>query len=289
VFELTTNGIFTSLISFTGTNGAYLGIEPFAGLTLGKDSNFYGTTQSGGTNDLVNGGDGTMFRMTSAGTLTTLVSLNTTNGANPQAGLVQGSDGNFYGTTYSGGSSDAGTIFKMTTLGSLITLLSFDNTNGANPYASLIQGLDGNFYGTTKVGGANNYGTAFEMTSAGVLTSLVSFDNTNNGAYPVAGLTLGKDGNFYGTTALGGTNVSGTIFRFPPLPNLLAWWQTNGLFTFTWSAATGQNYQAQFKTNLNQNSWNNLGGTVTAVNSRATNSDSMGLNQRRFYRIGLLP
>ena len=291
VFELTTNGVFTSLISFNGTNGAPLGAQPFGGLLLGNDGFFYGTTQSGGTNDLLNGdgmGDGTVFRMTPAGTFRTLASFNTANGAKPQARLVQGADGNFYGTTFFGGSQGAGTIFKMTSAGVLTTLVSFNNANGANPYASLIQALDGNFYGTTQVGGVSNYGTIFQMTPAGGLTSLVSLVGTN-GRYPVAALTQGFDGNLYGTTASGTTTPQGTVFRLPPPPAFLKWWQTNGLMMFTWSSATGQVYQLQFTTNLNQSAWNNLGTTVNGTNSTMTRSDSMGSNPRRFYRVGLLP
>jgi uncharacterized repeat protein (TIGR03803 family) len=288
VFELSTNGGFASLVSFTGTNGAAPGAQPFARLLLANDGSFYGTTQSGGTNDVLNGGDGTIFQMTPAGAIRTLVSFNLPNGANPQAGLVQGRDGNFYGTAYSGGNQGLGSIFKMTSAGALTTLFSFRNTNGANPNAALVQGADGNFYGTTQLGGANNSGTIFQMTPSGLLNSLVSFAGTN-GAYPVAELIPGVDGNFYGTTALGGTNVEGTVFRFPPPPMFLKWWPTNSSLVFTWTAATGQVYQVQFKTNLNQAAWNNLGATINATNSVATGSDATGSGPQRFYRIGLLP
>lgn len=291
VYELTTNGVFTSLISFNGTNGPPLGAQPYARLLLGKDGNFYGTTQSGGTNDLLNGdglGDGTLFRMTEAGALTTLISFNAANGAKPQAGLVQGVDGNFYGTAYYGGSQGAGTLFKMTSGGVLTPLLSFNNTNGANPNASLIQGLDGSFYGTTQVGGAANYGTIFQLSPAGKLTSLISFGGTN-GADPVAELTQGIDGNFYGTTGSGTTSPQGTVFHFPPPPLFLKWWQTNGMMVFTWSAAIGQTYQVQFKTNLNQTGWNDLGGVMNATNPITMGSDPVGPGPRRLYRVGLLP
>jgi len=288
VFEVTTNGGFTSLISFTGTNGSHLGAEPSARLMLGKDGNFYGTTQFGGTNDLLNGGDGTIFRMTSTGTLTTLVSFNYVAGANPQAGLVQGADGNCYGTAYYGGGQGAGTIFKMTPLGVVTVLVSLDYANGANPYADLVQGMDGNLYGATQVGGMNNCGTVFQMTPAGALTSLVSFDGTN-GRYPVAGLVQGADGNFYGTTASGTTSPQGTVYRFPPPPVFLKWWQSDQAMAFNWSSATGQVYQIQFKTNASQTGWSNLGGTVTATNASMTASDGVGSSSLRIYRIGLLP
>jgi len=289
IFEVTTNGVFTSLVSFSGTNGAWLGTGPAGSLVLGADGNFYGTTEFGGTNDLANGGDGTVFRMTPAGVFTSLFSFNAANGANPQAGLVQAGDGSFYGTTYNGGSNALGTVFKMTAAGLLTSLLAFNNANGANPQAGLVQGLDGDLYGTTKSGGTSNYGTVFEITPAGGFTSLVSFANTN-GAYPVAGVTQGRDGNCYGTTASGGTSyVYGTVFRFTPPPKFLKQWQTNGAFAFNWSAATGRTYQVQFIARLGQTNWSNWGSAVPATNSIATAADPLGTNQQRFYRVELVP
>ena len=288
IFEVTTNSGFISLVSFNATNGVYIGANPAGNLVLGADGNLYGTTQYGGTNDLVNGGDGTIFRITHAGAFSSLFSFNTSNGANPQAGLVQGANGSFYGTTFDGGSNALGEVFNITSQGLLTILLSFNNTNGANPQAGLVQGLDGNFYGTTKVGGTNNYGAVFQMTPTGGFTSLVYFANTN-GAYPVAGLVQGSDGNFYGTTASGGTNYAGTVFRFTPPPLFLKEWLTNGIFGCTWSAATGRTYQVQFITRLGQTNWSNLGSAIPATNSTAITSDPMGTNQQRFYRVSLGP
>jgi uncharacterized repeat protein (TIGR03803 family) len=289
IFEVTANGVFTSLISFSGANGPWLGANPSGTLVADTNGNLYGTTQYGGTNDSINSGDGTVFRITSAGVFTSLFSFNTTNGANPQAGLARGADGNYYGTTYYGGSNSLGTIFKMTPLGVLTILFTFDNANGANPYAGLVQGLDGNFYGTAKLGGASTCGTIFKSTPAGTFTSLASFANTN-GAYPVAGLVQGIDGNFYGTTASGGTNFAyGTVIRFAPPPQFLKTWLTNGAFAFSWSAATGQVYQIQFITALGRTNWSNWPGTIPATNSIATALDAVGTNQQRFYRVALKP
>jgi uncharacterized repeat protein (TIGR03803 family) len=148
--------------------------------------------------------------MTPAGTLTTLVNFNSTNGANPYGSLIQGSDGNFYGTV--GGISHDGAIFKMTPGGILTTLLSFPDTNGPYPQASLIQGSDGNFYGTTNQGGSSAVGTIFKATTGGTLTTLYSFITTIAG-YP-NGLIQGSDGNFYGTTSSG--NTGNSIFKMTP-------------------------------------------------------------------------
>ena len=115
--------------------------------------NFYGTTYAGGANNL-----GVVFKITTNGTLTTLVSFNSINGANPVSSLFPVVGGSFYGTTYTGGASNQGTFFKVTTNGTLTTLASFISTNGANPAGSLVQS-GGNFYGTTYAGGANNLGS----------------------------------------------------------------------------------------------------------------------------------
>jgi len=195
VFKISTSGALTSLYSFTGTND---GANPYASLVQGSDGNFYGTTETGGTNNL-----GAVFKITTNGVLTSLYSFEGTNdGTNPHAGLVQGSDGNLYGTTGSGGTNNLGAVFKITTNGVLTSLYSFEGTNdGANPYAPLVQGSDGNFYGTTEAGGTNDLGTVFKITTNGALTSVYSFTGVADGAYPLAGLVQGSDGNLYGTTA----------------------------------------------------------------------------------------
>jgi uncharacterized repeat protein (TIGR03803 family) len=205
----------TTLVSFAGSNGA----APGGALVLGTDGNFYGTTNLGGSTFASgsNVGEGTVFKMTPAGSLTTLVSFTGTNGAEPVAGLVQGTDGNFYGTTGEDGSINDGTVFKMTPAGSLTTLATFTGGNGDQPSAGLVQGTDGNFYGVTEQGGSGagiiaGPGTAFRVSPTGSLTSLASFD-TANGLDPAGSLTQGSDGNFYGTTIEGGAASSGVIFQ----------------------------------------------------------------------------
>jgi uncharacterized repeat protein (TIGR03803 family) len=138
-------------------------------------------------------------------------------GASPVAGLVHGSDGNFYGTTALGGAHYLGTVFNMTPAGSLTTLHSFSGSSGqgASPLAGLVQASDGNFYGTTALGGAHYLGTLFKITPAGSLTTLYSLSGSpGEGASPVAALIQASDGNFYSTTSLGGAHYSGTVFKF---------------------------------------------------------------------------
>lgn len=222
----------TTLASFNFNNGA----APIAQLVQGADGNFYGTTQQGGnigTPGFCSSsnvpGCGGVFKVTPAGVLTALylfcAQSNCTDGSEPSAGLVQGPDGNFYGTTVQGGSNDTnclygcGTVYKITPNGALTTLYSFCSlancADGASPWGTLIFGSDGNLYGTTSGGGGPTYsGTVFKITPQGVLTTLHTF-NRNDGAAPYGSLVQATDGSFYGTTELGPDNAS-TIFKISP-------------------------------------------------------------------------
>jgi uncharacterized repeat protein (TIGR03803 family) len=155
-----------------------------------------------------------------AQTLTTLHSFDDTDGWEPAAGLIKGTNGNLYGATTRGGTDNAGTIFEITPSGTLTTLLNFDKTDGNEDFGNLVLGTDGNFYGTTELGGAHSDGTIFKITPSGTLTTLHSFDSTD-GAQPRAGLVQGTNGNFYGTTEFGGKGASctgncGTLFEITP-------------------------------------------------------------------------
>ena len=214
VFKITPSGTLTTLHSFDVTDGA----NPLAGLVQATNGRFYGTTGGGGTSTACFSGCGTVFKITPSGALTTLHSFDNTDGANPYAALVQATNGDFYGTTYFGGTGTAcfsgcGTVFKITPSGALTTLHSFDNTDGANPYAALVQATNGDFYGTTGEGGANGYGTVFKITPSGTLTTLHTFAGyPTDGGTPVAGLVQATNGKFYGTTFQGGANGDGTVF-----------------------------------------------------------------------------
>jgi uncharacterized repeat protein (TIGR03803 family) len=150
-----------------------------------------------------------------AQTFTTLASFNGPNGYEPQAPLVQGNDGNLYGTTFGGGAHGVGTIFKIAPGGTLTTLYSFGTAmNDGGAANGLIQASDGNFYGTSANGGADNGGTVFKITPGGTLTTLHSFSGPD-GYTPVAALVQGADGNFYGTTNYSGKGA-GTVFKITP-------------------------------------------------------------------------
>jgi uncharacterized repeat protein (TIGR03803 family) len=234
VFKLTPSGSLTTLYTFCSDFGACAdGSYPFGALVQGTDGNFYGTTQQGGNAS----GNGTVFKITPSGSLTTLYTFcsqtNCADGSQPYDGLVQGTDGNFYGATTAGGDANGdGTVFKITPSGSLTTLYTFCSqmncTDGAGPNSGLVQGTDGNFYGTTVLGGNTNNGgtygngTVFQITPSGSLTTLYSFcvqTNCTDGDSPDSGLVQGTDGNFYGTTRAGGNDNNsnaqgnGTVFK----------------------------------------------------------------------------
>lgn len=269
VFKITTNGTLTTLVSFNGflNDGALPN-----GVVQGTDGNLYGTTWAGGPYSKgPSGGGGTVFKVTTNGALTTLISFDNTDGANPSAALVQGNDGNFYGTTEEGGMNNDGTVFKITSNGTLTTLLSFNDSNGAYPEAALVQGSDGNFYGTTPNGGANNDGTVFQMTTGSIhvntpgifLINYVASDPSGNSA----------------------TN-SRTVVVLPcPPPVFQTVAQTNQTVTLVWSTVAGQTYQLQYKTNLALPNWNNLGCPLVATNGVITMSDTTCSDTQRFYRV----
>ena len=226
VFSITTAGAETVIFSFTGHGGvagSTDGASP-VGLVEGSDLSFYGTTQLGGANDL-----GTAFNITTNGVETVLYSFgggptgatSATDGASPAGPLIQGSDGNFYGTTHSGGTNNAGTVFNMTSLGVETVLYSFGGgSDGEFPDAGLVEGNDGNFYGTTYLAGTFGGGTVFRVTPAGVEAVIHNFSGgghmtgSTDGANPSAGLMLGADGNLYGTTRAGGPQFfGGTLYK----------------------------------------------------------------------------
>jgi uncharacterized repeat protein (TIGR03803 family) len=206
VFKISAGGAFTTLYAFSGSDGA----NPAAGVVQGSDGNFYGTTEAGGTN----GGFGTVFKITTNGAITSLHSFTGgADGANPYSTLVQGSNGNFYGMTYGGGTNGGfGTIFEINASGAFTGLYSFTSgSNGFNAQGGLVQASDGNFYGTT-FGTNGNLGTVFELSSSGAFTTLYSFAGPD-GANPVGVLVRGIDGSLYGTTENGGVGSDGTVFR----------------------------------------------------------------------------
>jgi uncharacterized repeat protein (TIGR03803 family) len=252
VFSVTTNGELTLIASFYRTNGTL----PIGGLIKGSDGCLYGVTRAGGASaDIFFGyaGYGTVFKVAENGTITTLASFDGIHGAAPSAGLTQGIDGNYYGTTRHGGTSfipniwsGSGVIFQIKADGAFNSLASF----------------------------GRNFG-----------------NDGDNGDLPGCSLVLNADGNFYGTTSSGGAAPvgRGTIFRFSftTAPILQLYSFTNGMVVFTWNSVSNQMYQMQFCADLDQANWNDLGNPIWATNTITTASDSVSELQQRFYRVVL--
>jgi uncharacterized repeat protein (TIGR03803 family) len=242
VFMITPQGVVTVLHNFGDGNVASDGLFPAGSLVQGSDGSFYGTTSQGGT-----AGEGIVFKITSQGTYTILHHFEdgsvTNDAKQPKVGLIQASDGNFYGVTAGGGNSGHGTVFKVTSQGAVTILHSFlDGTvlnDSFGPSTPLIQGSDGNFYGTTTGGSITiaflgvtasitQDATIFQMTPQGIITTLHSFGDgsvTNDGSnYPpsTTSLVQGSAGTFYGITESGGISNDGTVFSITPSAIALA-------------------------------------------------------------------
>ena len=223
VFSLTSGGALTTVYSFCALPSCADGSYPIDGVIQASDGNFYGVTNAGGAKN-----DGTIFRLTPGGVLTTLYSFcaktNCTDGIYPSTGLVQASNGNFYGTTSYGGVMGFGTVYEITPAGQLTTIYSFCSAtncvDGQIPFGQLIQAKDGNLYGTTYSGGTSlNYGTIYSISLTGKLTTIYSFcslPNCVDGDSPYAGVVQSGSGGFFGTASLGGANGWGTVYKITP-------------------------------------------------------------------------
>lgn len=230
VFKLSPSGALTTLYTFCsegpGYSPGYLqgiyncwdGVRPESAVVQAGNGNIYGTTLAGGTGGLSGPceyapylGCGTIFELSPSGKLTTLHNFQGgTDGAYPN-GVIQGSDGNLYGTT------GTGTVFKVTTAGVFTTLYAFDETPPSlsipTPGATLVEGSDGKFYGTTIEGTTFDSGTIFSITSNGELRTLHRFGSAGDlGVNPVGNLIQGTDGTFYGTTTGDTLADAGTVF-----------------------------------------------------------------------------
>ena len=254
IFKITPAGIYTVLkhLSYTPDGGL-----PKGSLLLASDGIFYGMTSAGGTN-----GSGTIFKITTAGVYTVLKHLlSSTDGANPEGNLIEGSVGNFYGMT-----STNGRIFKITSTGTFTVLHTLvTNTEGSAPLGSLLLAADGNFYGTTSAGGTNSNGTIFKITSAGTYTVLKQLLSASDGSAAKGNLIQGTDGNLYGITSAGGTNAAGTIFKI----------------------TTGGAYTVLSHFNLTLDGGNSFGSLLKTINNLVANPQTVTLKEDTTKKITL--
>ena len=219
LFKISSAGVRTRLLSFTGTAGSARGRRPRGPLTL-SGIHYYGVTEEGG---LAN--TGTLFRFSPAGVLTTLAQFGTTGPRSPRGGLAAGGDGYLYGTTALGGTADAGTVFQLNPVtGAWTVVAEFSGPNGAQPCGSLTR-FKSSLYGQTAGGGDTGDGIIFRYTPGVGLARVLSYTG-NGGLAPgrtvqsreagspiVGGLVAGPDGLLYGTAAAGGSGGGGTVFR----------------------------------------------------------------------------
>ncbi len=204
---------FDVLYNFTGSSD---GGNPYAAVLRDTSGNLYSTAANGGSS-----GKGVVFKVDTRGTETVLYSFTGgSDGGEPVAGLIRDSAGNFYGTTFSGGSSDNGVVFKLSKSGSETVLHSFagGSSDGAHPWGGLIQDDKGNIYGTTSGGGASNWGTVFKLSKDGTETVLHTFvGGESDGEFPMyTSLVMDKTGNLYGITEQGGPDNLGLVYKLSP-------------------------------------------------------------------------
>jgi uncharacterized repeat protein (TIGR03803 family) len=213
VFKVALNGAFSVVYTFTGGND---GDYPMSTLLSDKKGNLYGTANGGGAF-----GNGTVFKLAPDGKFTTLYAFaGGADGAGPQAGLIQDADGNFYGTTRSGGGATrcgtygCGTVFRLTPDGKETVLYAFTGgSDGGEPYGGVVADAAGNLYGTTITGGIDDgFGVVFKVSAKGKETVLHALDGANDGAWPEAGVIIGRRGRLYGTAYAEGPDQWGTVF-----------------------------------------------------------------------------
>ena len=268
IFKLTPTGTLSTLYQFVETSQ---GVDPRGGLIQAADGNFYGTTLYGGASSaFCPEGCGTVFKLTPKGALSTIYSFCPQNycpdGENPAGSLVQGADGNFYGTTVNGGLYKTGTIFRVSSQGVFKLLYTFPQSIGPAP--GLILGTDGNFYGATEF-------NAYKITRSGVFTTLSDVIG-----YPPYSVIQGSDANLYGATLRGGTSNLGVIFELTDdgisstdLHNFSGY-PSDGTYPFAglMQATNGTFY-----------------GTTYAGGSSSCNYDSAGCGTVFSYNAGLAP
>jgi uncharacterized repeat protein (TIGR03803 family) len=253
VFRLTSGGALEPFASF---NPDLHDRAPIGGFVLGDDGNLYGMTQGDGVATF-----GTLFRVTPAGVLSTVVTFTGDNGSTP-AGSLSAFGNAVYGTTRDGGGF--GTVFRLSLADdSLETLWSFGLLDGAAPSGGVIQASSGSLFGTTSGGGPGGLGTVFQLMPGGSLNTTLAFTGSE-GAIPSGQLVQATDGNFYGTTLQGGAFGLGTVFRLSP----------EGVFT-TLASFNGDNGEIP------------SGGLVQAGDALYGTTETGGFGEGTVFRVDL--
>jgi len=288
VFRLNQNGSGYGVRVQFGAPGD--GRYPSAGLVEGSDGALYGTTQVGGME-----GAGTVFKLNKdAAADSVLHSFSPFgDGQLPLAGVVEGSDGSLYGTTYYGGSNNVGTVFKLNKDASgYRVLLQFGAAgDGQLPWAGVVEGSDGALYGTTQYGGSDDLGTLFKLITDGSgYRILSSFSNSGgDGQRPQGGLTKSSAGAFYGTTSGGGDFDLGTVFRLlpPETPDMIGVNVADGAAQVSFAGESGYQYQVLRSTDLSN--WSLLTTITMPLAGVYTNADNSPPIPGAYYRAAWVP
>ena len=287
IFSVRTNGNSYSVLHiFTGYPD---GQQCESKLLEGSDGALYGTTSLGGFWIL-----GTIFRLDKDGGNYAILHYFSNaggEGRSPVAGLIEGSDGSLYGTTYNGGITNHGTLFTMSKDGNSYAILrSFSSADGGGkwPDTELVEGSDGMLYGATEQGGINDRGVIFKMNKDGTgYAALRNFANTgSDGRAPKSALTPTTNGVIYGTTQFGGEADAGCIFALSSaaLPaRILTFTRSTGSNSFQFTGTSFAQYDLQRSTNLI--SWSTLSTLTTTTNGSFKFTDPSPPAGPGFYRI----
>jgi uncharacterized repeat protein (TIGR03803 family) len=273
LFRITTNGFLTTLYPLNFSDGYY----PAAGLFQSSDGNFYGTTEFGGQF-----GDGTIFRLSPRGTFTRLADLEgMATGAHPRNALIEGANGNLYGTTRTAGPGGGGTVFKLSfTSSPQITSQPSNQTvllGGQSSFNVAVFGAAPISYQWRRNGNNLIDNNKISGSKSRVLL-LKDAQPSDAGAYSVII-----------SNALGSVTSAEAVLTIVPAPVFQKVSIGNGAIHLTWTAEEGKGYQLQYRTNLIASPWFNLGAPLTATGSTVSTFDPIDSKAQRFYRVLLLP
>jgi uncharacterized repeat protein (TIGR03803 family) len=230
IYEMTPSGTVTLLHSFGATSSD--GWGPVNSLLLARNGNFYGETPYGGPGGGEDG-NGTIFKITPGGTFTNVHNFNGSDGSDIIGGLLQGADGNFYGTAGGGGANGDGTVFEMTLTGVITTLHTFDGTDGSSPF-NLIQDTSGVFYGLTNFQ-TSNYGTMYSLDTG--LGPFITTIPTAEGAGTNVTI-LGTDLTGASAVSFNGTAAVFTVVSSSAITATVPAGTTTGMVTVTTPSGT---------------------------------------------------
>ncbi len=204
------------------------GQSPDGALTITAHGDMYGTTSSG-----IGAVTGVLFKLSAKGKYKILHAFTYNEGSSIRGKLVRDTLGNLYGTALFGGAPGNGTVFKYAADGTFSVLHTFNSSDGQYPEHGMVRDSAGNLYGVTAFGGESGMGTVYKIASDGTFSTVYNFTGGADGGFLYGTVGIGKDGNLYGSTVVGGANSQGTVFKLTPAGTLTT------LYNFTGGADGG--------------------------------------------------